>query len=283
LAQKFGGEIVNADSVQLYRGFDIGSAKTPAQERQGIPHHLLDVWDAQMISSAGDFARLARATVSEIADRGVLPIVVGGTGFYLRAFLEGLPDLPPRDESLRFRLELREERRPGSLHRLLSRLDRETAARIHPSDVQKLTRALEIRIATGRALPPASEAEPLTGYNVLFLGLDPPREVLVEAIAQRTRQMFAQGLIEEVRALLESGLTGQEKPFETLGYKQALAHVRGQVTLEAAIESTQIETRQYAKRQRTWFRREAQIKWLLGFGSAAGIQTEAEQLARAVL
>ena len=284
LAKAFDGELVNCDSLQLYRGFDIGTAKTPPSERQEIPHHLLDILDATDVCSAGDYARIARATLAEISARDRLPIVVGGTGFYLRALLDGLPDLPERDPALRLRLMGREEARPGSLYRLLKRLDPATGSRIHSGDIQKLTRALEVRVLTKRPLPPTSEAAPLTGYRTLILGLDPPRENLVAAIAERTRRMFAAGLIEEVRALLASGLTGEEKPFESLGYKQALAYIRDEITLAAAIESTEIETRQYAKRQQTWFRRDSRIRWLRGFGNTAPIEQEArllyQQLAR---
>jgi len=275
LANHFSGEVINADSVQLYRGFDIGSAKTPLAERQGIPHHLFDVLDAEMVHSAGDFARLARETVAEITRRGKLPILVGGTGFYIRAFLDGLPALPARDEALRQRLT---SRRPGSLHRILSRLEPAAAARIHPSDTQKLIRALEIRLLTSQPLPATETATPLHGYRILQLGLDPLRELLVESIAKRTREMFDAGLLKEVRELLASGLTGNEKPFESLGYKQAVAHLRGDMTLDEAIESTEIGTRQYAKRQRTWFRRDQRIQWLEGFGNDPAVQERAVRL-----
>ena len=257
--------------MQLYRGFDIGAAKTPASARRGIRHHLIDVVDARTIFSAGDYARAAREAIGEISSRGSLPVIVGGTGFYLRGLLEGLPALPGRDEALRKKLEQRERRRSGSLHRLLTRLEPAAAARIHPRDVQKATRALEIRLLTGSPLPPPSTAPTLEGFKLLQIGLMPERSLLLEAIRTRTQQMFLEGLIEEVRALLRSGLTGEEKPFESLGYKQALAHLRGQVTLEQAVESTEIETRQYAKRQLTWFRRDARIEWLPGFGSDAAV------------
>lgn len=280
LAKTFQGELVNCDSLQLYRGFDIGTAKTPPADRQEIPHFLLDILDAREVCSAGDYSRMARATLAEISARDRLPVVVGGTGFYLRALLDGLPDLPQRDPALRLRMMSREESRPGSLHRVLTRLDPAAAARIHAGDIQKLTRALEIRILTKQPLPPSSEADPLTGFRPVILGLDPPREQLVAAIAERTRQMFAAGLIDEVRTRLASGLTGEEKPFESLGYKQALAHIRGGMTLEAAIESTEIETRQYAKRQQTWFRRDTRIRWLKGFGNTPPIQNEAASLYR---
>jgi len=267
----WGGEIVNCDSLQLYKGFDIGTAKLSETERGSIPHHMIDVLDARQVYSAGDYARDARASIAGISARGHVPIVTGGTGFYLRALLDGLPALPARDESLRARLVERESRRPGSLHRILSRLDRAAAQRIHARDLQKTIRALEICLLTRGTLPPASDSEPLTGYAILKLGLDPERALLHRVLDARTREMFHRGLLDEVRALLASGLTGNEKPFESLGYKQALAHLRGQMSLDEAIESTLIETRQYAKRQWTWFRRDPQIVWLRGFGNEMSI------------
>jgi tRNA dimethylallyltransferase len=277
LAQQFAGEIVNCDSLQLYRGFDIGTAKTPPGDRRGIPHHLFDVLTPQESYSAGEYAREARKVIAEIAARGRLPIVVGGTGFYLRALLEGLPVLPGRDERLRERLLERERLRPGSLHRLLTRLEPSAAARIHANDVQKTMRALEVRLLTQQALPPPAEAQALEGYAVIKLGLDPDRAALQQRLETRTRAMFAHGLLEEVRGLLALEATGNEKPFEALGYKQALLHLRGALTLEQAIESTIIETRQYAKRQRTWFRRDPDIRWLQGFGDDAEILAQATQ------
>ena len=278
LAAAFSGEIVNCDALQLYRGFDIGTAKTPAGARSGIPHHLLDALLPQMSFSAGDYARVAREIIAGISSRGHLPFVVGGSGFYLRGLLEGLPELPGRDEALRARLGARERRRPGSLHRMLSRLEPSAASRIHPRDVQKTLRALEIRLLTRAKLPAPSTARPLEGFRLLLLGLAPERSLLAQAIAVRTRQMFEAGLIDEVRKLLSEGLSGEEKPFESLGYKQVLAHLRGHQTLEQAIESTEIETRQYAKRQLTWFRGAsrpgAQIVWFQGFGSDPAVVEE---------
>ena len=266
LAEALSGEIVNCDSLQFYRGFDIGTAKTPVSERRGIPHHLFDVLDAQNGYSAGDYARDARLVLAEISARGKVPLVVGGTGFYLRALLEGLPELPARNEELREDLAKREQARPGVLHRLLRRLDPAAAGRIHPHDVQKLIRALEIRVLTGGAPPETGEA--LTGYRVIKIGLDPDRAKLVAKLDARVQAMFSSGLVEEVRGILARGATGEEKPFESLGYKQALRHIRGELTLEQAIESTQIETRQYAKRQCTWFRRDPEVHWISSVGQA---------------
>ncbi len=213
--------------------------------------------------SAGDYARLARHIIFDITQRGRLPITVGGSGFYLRALLDGLPPLPPRDPGLRARLAAR---KPGSAHRLLTRLDPAAAARIHARDIQKTIRALEIRLLTRRGLPAPETAEPLQGYQILRIGLNPDRAQLVERLNARVQSMFSGGLIEEVQSLLAGGATGDEKPFESLGYKQALQYIRGQAGLEQAILSTQIETRQYAKRQWTWFRRDSAIEWIDGFG-----------------
>jgi tRNA dimethylallyltransferase len=283
LAQEFGGEIVNCDSLQLYRGFDIGTAKTPSGDRRGVPHHLFDVLVPQQSYSAGEYAREARKVVAEIAARGRLPIVVGGTGFYLRALLEGLPVLPERDKRLRAHLQERERLRPGSLHRLVTRLEPGAAARIHARDVQKTMRALEVRLLTQQALPPPAEAQALEGYSMIKLGLDPDRAALQSRLEARTRAMFRHGLLEEVQGLLVGGAMGKEKPFQALGYKQALLHLRGALTLDQAVESTIVETRQYAKRQRTWFRRDPEIRWLAGFGDDADIIASTVFQASAVL
>ena len=275
IAENFSGEIVNCDAVQLYRGFDIGTAKTLASARRGVVHHLFDVLDPQMSFSAGDYARQARAALEEISSRKRLLVVVGGTGFYLRALLDGLPSLPSRDELLRERLAAREQRRPGSLHRLLGRLEPSAARRIHPRDVQKTIRALEIRLLTRASLPPTSEGQALEGFRVFQIGLAPDRNQLAETIQVRTRRMFEAGLVDEVRGLLRCGLTGAEKPFESLGYKQVLGYLQGRLSLEQAIEATEIETRQYAKRQLTWFRRDVRIRWSEGFGSDPEISRQA--------
>jgi tRNA dimethylallyltransferase len=278
LAGSFSGEIVNCDSLQFYRGFDVGTAKTPEAARRGIPHHLFDALDPETGYSAGDYTRQARETMQDISARGRLPVIVGGTGFYLRALLEGLPGLPGRDEALRDRLAARERRRAGALHRLLRRLEPSAAARIHPNDVQKLIRALEIRILTRSALPPPCTADPLRGYRVVKIGLDPDRPALFARLDARVIAMFCSGLLEEVRAHLAAGLTGEEKPFESLGYKQALLHINGALTLEQAIESAQIETRQYAKRQWTWFRRDAEVRWIKGFGDDPATAEDARRI-----
>ncbi len=283
LAVRFQGEIVNADSLQLYKGFDVGTAKTPVVERRGIPHHLFDVLEPQEGYSAGEYARAARAVLREISTRGRLPIVAGGTGFYLRALLEGLPSLPERDPALRARLAAKEARTPGKLYRLLARLDPQAASKIHARDVQKLTRALEIRLTTGAPLPARDTAALLPGYAPLKIGLNPERAELHRRLDRRVLAMFGGGLFEEIETLIAHGATGEEKPFQALGYKQALAHLRGKLSREEAIGSAQAETRQYAKRQLTWFRRDPEMRWLIGFGDAVAIQSQAAELVRAIL
>jgi tRNA dimethylallyltransferase len=238
------------------------------------PHHLLDVVEPDSVYSAGDYGREARRALDAVSLCNRVPLVVGGTGFYLKSLLDGLPELPAREPDLRERLTRREQSRPGTLHRILKRLDPAAATRIHAQDTQKLVRAMEVRILTRSGLPDPGTGSPLSGYRVLEIGLAPDREKLVEAIARRTRCMFDQGLVEEVRGLLAGGLTGQEKPFEALGYKQVLAHLHGQISLDEAISSTEIETRQYAKRQMTWFRRDPRVHWIQGFGSEEAVFQE---------
>jgi len=281
LASQFDGEIVNCDSIQLYRGFDLGSAKVSPADRQGLPpHHLLDVLEPADVCTAGDYAVMATAVVNEIANRGRLPILSGGTGFYVRALLDGLAPSPKRDTRLRSRLEARERRRPGVLHRYLRRLDPVTARRVHRNDRNKLIRALEITLLARR---PAEQwfreqgRRALRGFAALKLGLNPPREQLWETLAKRTQSMFKAGLVEEVRSLLSKGVPRSAKPFESLGYKEVLLHLDGTLTLDQAIEWTTIHTRQYAKRQMTWFRRESNIFWLSGFGHDQSIVEQATQ------
>lgn len=277
IAARFGGEIVNCDSLQLYRYFDIGTAKLKPEERRGIPHHLLDAINPDELFSAGEYARRARAVLEQISARGRLPVVVGGTGFYFRALVHGLFSGPGRDEALRQRLAAREARRPGTLHRMLSRFDPQAAGRIHPHDRQKLIRAVEICLLTRRSLTEvfASGREALRGYRCLVLGLSPRREALYERLDERCRQMFEAGLIDEVRRILLLGYSPQVKPLESHGYKQALQVLRGELTRQEAVFYAQRNTRRYAKRQWTWFRQEPGIDWLPGFGDEPSIQCEA--------
>jgi tRNA dimethylallyltransferase len=217
---------------------------------------LIDVAEPEETFTAGEYARRARAAIADISSRGKTPIVAGGTAFYLRALLEGLSPLPERNEALRGRLR----RLKGSLHRLLQRLDRQAAERIHPNDTPKLMRALEIRILTGR---PADAQEPpdrLRGYQIRKIGLFPPRQHLYAKLDRRCEWMFANGLLEEARALLARGVPPNAKPFESIGYRQALAHLRGEMDLPSAIAEARQAHRNYAKRQLTWFRHEQGIE-----------------------
>ncbi|MCL5744259.1 MAG: tRNA (adenosine(37)-N6)-dimethylallyltransferase MiaA [Acidobacteria bacterium] len=277
VAEAFRGEIVNCDSLQLYRYFDIGTAKLAVPERRGIPHHLLDVLDPDEIFSAGDYARHARRILGEIASRGALPVVVGGTGFYLRALVDGLFAGPERDEGLRERLVERERRRPGSLYRLLGRFDPGSLVRIHARDVHKTIRALEVSLAARRPMSQMFRAgrEPLEGFRVLKVGLDPPRDALYQRLDARCRDMFEHGLVEEVQSILARGFPASAKPFESHGYRQALQLLRGELSPEQAIQSAQRNTRRYAKRQWTWFRKEPGLAWCGGFGAEQATQNAA--------
>jgi tRNA dimethylallyltransferase len=274
------GEIVNCDSLQVYRGFDIGTAKVPPAERRGIPHHLIDILDpAAEYMTAGDYARRAREILRQVIDRKRIPVVVGGTGFYLRALLDGLFEGPGRNHALRARLAAREARRKGLLHRLLRRLDPEAARRIHPHDVNKLIRAVEVCLQARRPMTGllAQGKAPLTGFQVVKLGLLPPRAALYERINRRTAAMFATGLLDEVRNLLACGVPPSAKPFEAIGYREALLCVQDRLTIDQAIPAVQQATRRYAKRQITWFRKEPGIHWLAGFGDEPAIQHSARQ------
>jgi tRNA dimethylallyltransferase len=273
IAERFSGEIINCDSVQLFKYFNIGTAKLPQGAWRGIPHHLIDALEPHEVFTAGDFARLARPVLHEITARGHLPVVVGGTGFYLRALVDGLAPGPPRDAQLRERLAAREDRRPGAIHRLLRRFDKATAERMHPHDVPKAMRALEICL---RARRPAAEVfaagrDALTGYRVLKIGLFPDRGKLVARLESRVEAMFAGGLVAETEAILARGVPMSAKPFESIGYKQALQVVRGELSVKDAIFYSKRDTRQYAKRQMTWFRQEPELEVVRGFGDDEGV------------
>jgi tRNA dimethylallyltransferase len=274
VAEAFHGEIINCDSLQLYRYLDIGTAKLRPEERRGIPHHLMDILDPDEVFTAGEYARRARSVLTAITSRGRLPVVVGGTGFYLRAFLEGLFPGPQRDETLRVRLSARERRRPGSLHRILGRIDPHAAARIHANDVPKVVRALEVCLLARRPVTELYQAgrDALTGYAFLKIGLFPPREVLFSNLDERCRVMFERGLIEEVRGILSRGFSQDAKALESLGYVQAVQVLRGELTEKEAIFYAQRDTRRYAKRQMTWFRKEPQLEIHNGFGCDAAVE-----------
>jgi len=268
IAGRINGEIINCDSVQMYRGFDIGTAKLPESEWRGVPHYLIDILEPAEVFTAGEFARRARRVMAGIAERGKTPILAGGTGFYLRALIHGLSPGPRRDDDLRARLAAREKRRAGSVHRLLSRFDPPSARRIHANDVAKAMRALEICLLSRQpaSLVLAQERDALTGYRVLKIGLFPPRDALYKRIDLRSERMFREGLLTEVEGLLGRGVPRGAKAFEALGYRQALQVIDGELSVSQAVFHTAQQTRNYAKRQMTWFRREPGISILHGFG-----------------
>lgn len=280
IAQKFRGEILNCDSVAMYRDFDIGTAKPTAAERLLVPHHLFDSVDPTEEVTAGEYARRAREVLQEIRQRDNLPIVVGGTGLYLRALLEGLFAGPQRSEELRERLRERASSRGSRyLHKILSRLDPTAAGRVHANDVPKVIRAIEVCLASRQKMTDLWQQgrDPLRGFRILRLGLDPERASLYNRINDRAERMFDGGLIEETKRLMEKyGDTA--RLLGSLGYRQAAQFLRGELSREEALRAAQQAHRNYAKRQMTWFRREPEMKWLKGFGNEEQIQAQAVQM-----
>jgi len=276
LAERMRGEIVSCDSVAVYRELEIGTAKPSREERSRVPHHLIDVAAPTEQVTAGDYSRLARKAIQEIQLRHRLPMVAGGTGLYLRALLEGLFAGPPRSEELRARLRDRvAERGAEYLHKLLERVDPAAAHEIHMNDVAKVVRALEVSLSSRRPMTELwrQGRDPLRGFRILRVGLNPDREALYQRLNQRAREMFSQGLIEETRSLRERyGLLA--RPLSSLGYKQAGQYLEGQLSLEEAIVAAQQGHRNYAKRQITWFRRESGVRWFAGFGSDPEVQKQ---------
>jgi tRNA dimethylallyltransferase len=280
LASRFHGEIVNCDSVAIYREFRIGTAKPTAEEQARVPHHLLDEVEPTGYTTAGEYARKARKIIHEIRERGRLPIVVGGTGLYLRALLDGLFPGPERSEELRERLRARaKEKGPQHLHRILRRMDLKAAAKIHANDVPKLIRAIEVSLSVKQPMTEQWERgrDALRGFTILRIGLDPDRALLYERINRRVEKMFEAGLVEETRHLHEKyGDTA--RPLETIGYKQAVQLLRGEFDLKQAIVAVQQAHRNYAKRQMTWFRGEPEVEWIVGFGDEVRVIEQAAGL-----
>jgi len=280
LAERFNGEIISCDSVAVYRGMDLGTAKPTPEERARIPHHLIDVADPDQPFTAGDYSRLARAAMREIADRGKLPIVTGGTGLYLRALIEGLFAGPARQEDLRKRLRSGAGRHGSAwLHRLLNRLDPASAERIHANDTHKLIRAVEVCLAARQPMSQVLGRDPLTGFRLLRIGLNPLRAELYDRLNQRCAGMFAQGLLQETRTLL--ACYGPVKALDSLGYRQALSVLLKGVSEKTAIAEAQQGHRNYAKRQLTWFRREPDVHWIEAFGDDPETQRIASELVQA--
>ncbi|WP_263356113.1 tRNA (adenosine(37)-N6)-dimethylallyltransferase MiaA [Acidicapsa ligni] len=279
LGKHFNGEIISCDSVAVYHGMDIGSAKPTLDERRQLPHHLIDVANPDQPFTAGDYSRQARAALHEIAARGHLPIVTGGTGLYLRAMTLGLFNGPARRDDLRARLTSSHQRHGANwLHRILTRVDPISASRIHANDIPKLIRAIEVCLAAKQPISAAFTAgehpgrDPLTGFRLLRIGLNPPRQSLYERLNRRAAQMFQDGLVEETRQLLHQ--YGSVKALDSLGYRQALSVINKTATFSEATAAAQQGHRNYAKRQLTWFRREPEVHWTEDFGNTeAGIQS----------
>jgi tRNA dimethylallyltransferase len=281
LGERFGGEIVSCDSVAVYRGMDLGTAKPSSEERTRLPHHLIDVAGPDQPFTAGEYCRQARAALREIAGRARLPIVTGGTGLYLRALTDGLFAGPERHDELRARLQASRQRHgEGWLHRLLRRLDQASAARIHANDTPKLIRAIEVCLAGSGPLSEVLEnrkkaRDPLVGFRLLRIGLNPPRQALYDRLNRRAAAMFSAGLVDETRGLLAR--YGPVKALDSLGYRQAVSVLAGTLSEAAAIEAAQQGHRNYAKRQLTWFRREPEVHWIAAFGDEAEtLRTAAE-------
>jgi len=286
LARRFGGEILACDSTQVYRGFDIGTAKPTLAERHGVPHHLLDLVEPSELFTAGEYRRRAEIVLADLRERERLPILTVGTGLYLRALLEGLADAPERSAELRARLEARAAARGAEyLHKVLARLDPEAARRIAARDRQKIVRAIEICVLAGKTVTEVHRAgrDPLIGFAPIRIGLAPPRAKLYARIERRAEEMLARGWVEEVAELMRRGVSAQSKPFEFIGYRALREHLEGRGSLVEATAAIVQATRHYAKRQLTWFRREPEVAWLAGFGDDLEIADEAERLIAARL
>jgi tRNA dimethylallyltransferase len=282
LAEAFGGEIVNCDSVAIYREFQVGTAKPSPEERARAPHYLIDAVAPTELMTAGEYARRARHTLEEIKSRNRLPVVVGGTGLYLRALIQGLSEGPERSEPLRTRLRAIVHRRGAvGLHRMLRRFDTTAAERIHANDVPKVIRAVEVCLTARRPLTEVwrQGREPLQGFRILRLGLDPDRNALYTRINRRAEQMFAAGIIEETAALLAK-YGDSARPLQAPGYKQVLQLLRGEINRKTALWAVAQAHRNYAKRQMTWFRRELELHWFKAFGDDPQVQAQAAELVR---
>jgi tRNA dimethylallyltransferase len=287
LAESFDGEIVNYDSVQIFRHLDIGTAKPPLDDRRRVPHHMIDIREPTEVFTAGDYQREARKVLEEIRSRGKLPILVGGTGLYLRALTEGLFNGPARSMYWRNRLEMMAERKGrGHLHRVLRRLDPAAASRIGERDKPKVIRALEVRLETGKPLSQHLDErprEPITGFKIHVVGLNPEREALYTRIDGRVSRMFEAGLVEEIRQLMAKGIPPSAKPFEAIGYRHVLADLDSCNSWEETIRIIQRDTRRYAKRQMTWFRNQSDVTWFDGPGDSDEIKNKVHQFLKPLL
>ena len=270
VALRLNGEIINCDSVQVYKEIEIATAKVPLAERKGIPHHLIDFVSPMVNYTAGEWAREAAQVIEEIESRGRMPLLVGGTGFYLRALRRPFFTSPPTDASLRDRITaVRELHGPEYLHRLLKRVDPLAALRFFPRDWPRVQRALEVRLQTGRSITEKFDQRPEpheSTRRLRILALNPPRTELYERINQRTEMHFAAGLVDEVKTLINKSVPAYSNALGAHGYRRVVEFLQSKRTLDSAIEQTKLDVRHYAKRQLTWFRHEADIEWIQGFG-----------------
>jgi tRNA dimethylallyltransferase len=276
LALYFGGEIINCDSVQVYKEIEIATAKVPLEERRSIEHHLIDFVPPDVTYTAGEWAKDAARMIEEIEAHGNTVFIVGGTGFYLRALRQPFFEGPPTDEGLRERFaKIRERRGPVHLHKMLKRLDPEAASKLQPKDWSRTQRALEVYFQTGKpisAWQPERTEPPELAKRLRIFALNPPRKILYERINKRAEKHFADGLVEEVKLLLDQGVPADSNALGAHGYRRAVEYLRGERTLESAIEQTKLDVRHYAKRQLTWFRREEGVEWVEGFGDDEKVQ-----------
>jgi tRNA dimethylallyltransferase len=278
LALRLGGEIINCDSVQVYQQIEIATAKVPLTERRGVPHHLIDFVSPRVNFTAADWGRAATEKIEEIEARGRRALLVGGTGFYLRALRQPFFPSPPTDERLRARLtRIRERHGPERLHRILLRFDRAEAEKLNPRDWPRVQRAIEFCLQTGEPISrerPLRPEPPALATRIRIIALNPPRAELYSRINARTEQHFASGLVEEVRYLLDEDVPAESNALGAHGYRRVVEYLRGRRTLESAIEQTKLDVRHYAKRQLTWFRHESGVEWADGFGDDHRIQRE---------
>jgi tRNA dimethylallyltransferase len=280
LALRFRGEIINCDSVQVYSEIEIATAKVPISERRGVAHHLIDFVPPSVNYTAGDWARDAAKKIEEIEARGNVALLVGGTGFYLRALREPFFPSPKTDENLRRRLtKIREERGAEYLHKILRRLDPQAATKLFERDWPRVQRALEVRLQTGINISAQSGARahpPACASRIRVLALNPPRAELYARINERAENHFSAGLVEEVRRLLDEGVPADSNALGAHGYRRVVEYLKGERNLESAIEQTKLDVRHYAKRQLTWFRREQGVEWFEGFGNDPSVQSRVE-------
>lgn len=270
VALRLGGEIINCDSVQVYQGIQIATAKIPFEERRGVPHHLIDFVSPEINYTAGDWAREAVNKIAEIEQRDQVPILVGGTGFYLRALRNPLFPSPQTDETIRERLNsIRENKGAEHLHRLLRRLDPPSAMQLFPRDWPRVQRAIEVRLQTGARMSQQKVLRPQPPQSTQHLRvfvLNPPRAELYQRINERTEKHFSAGLVQEVESLLKQGVPANSNALGAHGYRRVVEYLQGKRDLPSAIEQTKLDVRHYAKRQLTWFRREPGAQWFEGFG-----------------